>query len=171
MPSVMAAGARPGHTSEPSGSTTTTTSQSTRAWLLLASALAGLWGSACAQADALLLLDVRASGHFSAPIATVSVSALEHPDWPVRSTASDLAPPGLMFGYYAPGGAGPVTISVEALDASACHLGSGTFTFASVAAGGVSPPETLFVAPTAGETCGGDAGAGVDAATASDAGP
>ena len=120
------------------------------------------------EADALVLLDVRGSGMFSPPAATLQLSA---PGWPTRSVAGTLGPEGVRVGYYGPGGSAAVTITVAALDARSCVVGGGSATALTVASGATTAPITLFVRPLAPNSCGSDAGsdASLDAAVDADA--
>jgi hypothetical protein len=151
----------------------------TRARLALgAAALAlGAGGAACKKTgDALVLLDLRASGTFAAPVVSVRLSVPWEADagWPSHVLSSDLGAEGLKFGYYLPGGGGPITIQAEALDAASCVLGSGSLTLPAPPAGGTSQEMTLYVRPLDTQTCvdaglppppDGGADAGADAAS------
>ena len=145
----------------------------TKARLLLAAALTlalalALAGGACKKSpDALLLLEIRASGPFVAPVASVRLSVPDHAGWPVHVVSANLGAGGVKVGYYVPGGAGPVTVRAEALDAHDCLLGEGTLTFPATADGATSQPMTLFARPLPSSTCNGDGG--VDATSGGDA--
>ena len=73
--------------------------------------------------------------------------------WPSHVVSSDLGSEGFKFGYYLPGGGGPVTIQAEALDAASCILGSGSLTLSAPPVGGTSPEMALFVRPLAAQMC------------------
>lgn len=134
--------------------------------VLAAVALAlGSGFSACTKHDGLILLDLRSSGPYGAPVAHIRMSAK---GWPTRSVTGTLSPAGFRVGYYGPADGGPVTVTVEALDGVDCVLGAGSATVASLASGATSDPLTVFVRPQAGNGCavvdaGSDAGGGQDA--------
>jgi hypothetical protein len=119
-----------------------------RALALLAIA-AGL--AACRpEGDALVLLDVRGSGVFAPPVTTLQLSA---PGWPTRSIASTLGSDGVRVGYYGPGRGDAVTVTIAALDAQLCVVGSGRAAASRVIAGQATNPVTLFIRPLAPNTC------------------
>jgi hypothetical protein len=127
----------------------------TRAIALLAATLA-LGAGACKKTgDALILLDLRASGTFPAPVASVRLSVPWQADagWPSHVVATDLGPAGFKFGYYLPGGGSPITVQAEALDDASCILGSGSLTLPAPPAGGTSAEMTLYLRPLADSMC------------------
>jgi len=138
------------------------TSRSLR-WLVLAALALG--AAACQKADRLLLLDVRASGELPTTVSALRFSAM---GWKTRSVAGVLGPGGLLFGYYGPSGSGPVTVTVEAIDARSCVLGTGSATVQDTSSGQTAPATVVYVRPLAEATCV-RPDAGVDAGVASDA--
>jgi hypothetical protein len=139
----------------------TATSRSPR-WLVLAALALG--AGACHKADRLLLLDVRASGELPTTVSALRFSAM---DWRTRSVAGVLGPGGLLFGYYGPSGSGPVTVTVEAIDARSCVLGTGSATVLDTASGQTAPATVVYVRPQPGTNCMlPDAGFGSDAGDA-----
>ena len=136
----------------------------TRALALLA--VVAAIGACKPEADALVLLDVRGSGMFAPPATTLQLSA---PGWPTRSVTGTLGPDGVRVGYYGPGSSAAVTITVAALDARACVVGSGSATALMVAPGATTAPITLFVRPLSSNTCGSDAGSDATLDAAADA--
>jgi hypothetical protein len=125
----------------------TATSRSLR-WLVLAALALG--AGACHKADRLLLLDVRASGELPT---TVSALRFSTTGWPTRSVAGVLGPGGLLFGYYGPSGGGPVTVTVEAIDARSCVLGTGSATVLDTSSGQTAPATVVYVRPLPDATC------------------
>jgi hypothetical protein len=143
---------------------TSATSRSLR-WLVLAALVLG--AGACQKADRLLLLDVRASGELPTTVSGLRFSAM---GWPTRSVAGVLGPGGLLFGYYGPSGSSPVTVTVEAIDARSCVLGTGSATVLDTSSGQTAPAGVVYVRPLADTTCMlPDAGFVRDASDASDA--
>lgn len=122
---------------------------------VLAAALA-IAAHGCSRNDSLVLIDLRASGPFGAPVASVRLKAS---GWPTRVVIGDIGPDGLRVGYYGPASGGAVTVTAEALDDAACVLGSGSGTVAKLASGATSDPVTVFVRPTRANGCLPDAGA------------
>jgi hypothetical protein len=122
---------------------------------LVAAALATGAAGCKKSGDALILLDLRASGAFPAPVTSVRLSVPWQADagWPSHLIDTDLGPEGFKFGYYLPGGGNPITIQAEALDAASCVLGSGSLTLPAPPAGGTSQELTLFVRPLADSLC------------------
>jgi hypothetical protein len=146
-------------------SAATTTSRSLR-WLVLAALALG--AGACQKADRLLLLDVRASGELPTTVSALRFSAM---GWKTRTVAGVLGPGGLLFGYYGPSGSGPVTVTVEAIDARSCVLGTGSSTVLDTSSGQTAPATVVYVRPLADANCMlPDAGFGSDASDASDGG-
>ena len=133
-------------TSKP-GSKSSSSAGSLR-WLALAALVLG--ASACHQAERLLLLDVRASGDLPTTVSAVRFSAM---GWPTRSVAGVLGPAGLLFGYYGPSGSGPVTVTVEAIDATNCILGTGSVTVLDTSSGQTAPRTVVYVRPLPDATC------------------
>ena len=145
----------------------TATSRSLR-WLLLAALAVG--AGACHKADRLLLLDVRASGELPTTVSALRFSAT---GWKTRSVAGVLGPGGLLFGYYGPSGSGPVTVTVEAIDARSCVLGTGSATVLDTSSGQTAPATVVYVRPLPEATCvlpdaGFDSGASDDAEAGAD---
>ena len=136
-------------------------------WLLLAALV--LAAGACHKAERLLLLDVRASGELPTTVSALRFSAM---GWPTRSVAGVLGPGGLLFGYYGPSGSGPVTVTVEAIDARSCVLGTGSATVLDTSSGQTAPATVVYVRPLPETTCMlPDAGFDSGASDAADAGP
>jgi hypothetical protein len=127
----------------------------TRGWLVVVVGAALAIGACRKTTDSLLLLDVRASGALSEPVASLRFSVPDRAGvgWPVRTVPGDLGSGGVKFGYYIPGGAGPVTVLAEALDDGGCVLGNGTATVQATPPGGTSLPTTLFVRPISSTAC------------------
>jgi hypothetical protein len=139
-------------------------------WLVLA--VLALGAGACQKADRLLLLDVRASGDLPTTVSALRFSAM---DWKTRSVAGVLGPGGLLFGYYGPSGSGPVTVTVEAIDARGCVLGSGSATVLDTSSGQTAPATVVYVRPLPDTMCmlpdaGFDTGAASDAEAGTDGG-
>ena len=139
-------------------------------WLLLAALV--LAAGACHKAERLLLLDVRASGELPTTVSALRFSAM---GWKTRSVAGVLGPGGLLFGYYGPSGSGPVTVTVEAIDARSCVLGTGTATVVDTSSGQTAPATVIYVRPLPDATCvlsdaRSDAGAASDAEAGTDGG-
>jgi hypothetical protein len=83
---------------------------------LLAAIPLALGAGACKKSpDALVLLDVRGSGSFAAPVVSVRFSVPGQTDagWPTHVVSSDLGSEGLQFGYYLPGGSGTITVQAD----------------------------------------------------------
>jgi len=136
-------------------------------WLLLAALV--LAAGACHKAERLLLLDVRASGELPTTVSALRFSAM---GWPTRSVAGVLGPGGLLFGYYGPSGSGPVTVTVEAIDARSCVLGTGSATVLDTSSGQTAPATVVYVRPLPETTCMlPDAGFDSGASDVADAGP
>jgi hypothetical protein len=136
-------------------------------WVVAVCAAVGL--GSCSKNDSLVLLDLRTSGPLGAPVARLRLSAK---GWPTRTLSGDIGPAGFQVGYYGPGNGGAVSVTVEALDAVDCVLGSGSGTVARLAAGATSDPTPVFVRPLPANDCvpdagttddGGDDGGGEDA--------
>ena len=128
----------------------------TRVGVVLLAAGLAVGASACKKTgDALILLDLRASGTFPALVTSVRLSVPWQADggWPSHVVDTDLGPAGFKFGYYLPGGGSPITIQAEALDASSCVLGSGSLTLPAPPAGGTSTEMTLYLRPSADSMC------------------
>jgi hypothetical protein len=119
-------------------------------------ALCGAVGlGSCSKNDSLVLLDLRTSGPLGAPIARLRLSAK---GWPTRSITGDVGPAGFQVGYYGPGNGGAVSVTVEALDAVDCVLGSGAGTVAKLAAGAISDQTLVYIRPLPANGCVPDAG-------------
>ncbi|HEY7371534.1 MAG TPA: hypothetical protein VIF57_05095 [Polyangia bacterium] len=123
--------------------------------LCVGAACAAVGLGSCTKNDSLVLLDLRTSGPLGAPIAGVRLSAK---GWPTRTVGGDIGLAGLQVGYYGPGNGGAVSVTVEALDAVDCVLGSGTGTVAKLAAGATSDPTLVFIRPLPANGCVPDAG-------------
>jgi hypothetical protein len=123
--------------------------------------LAGALASACTKHDALILLELRASGPLGAPIARIRLSAF---GWPTRSIAGAVGAQGFRVGYYGPGDGNAVTVTAEALDDTDCVRGRGSAGVAALAEGATSAETRLFIRPTPESGCAVlDAGGGGDA--------
>jgi hypothetical protein len=137
-------------------------------WLALIALLLGV--GACQKAERLLLLDVQASGQLPTTVSALRFSAM---DWQTRAVAGVLGPAGLKFGYYGPSGSGPVTVTVEAIDARNCVLGTGSATVPDTSSGQTATPTVVYVRPLESTMCmfrdAGLAEAAADAAAAADA--
>jgi hypothetical protein len=121
--------------------------------LLSAVAVAAVLGSTfsgCTKHDGLILLDLRSSGPYAAPVVHIRMSAK---GWTTRTVSGSIGPEGFLVGYYGPAKGGPVTAMVEALDGDDCVLGRGSGTVAALASGATSDPITVFVRPVAGNGC------------------
>jgi len=119
-------------------------------------ALCGAVGlGCCSKNDSLVLLDLRTSGPLGAPIARLRLSAK---GWPTRVVSGGIGLEGFQVGYYGPGNGGAVSVTVEALDAVDCVLGSGAGTVAKLAAGAISAPTLVYIRPLPANGCVPDAG-------------
>jgi hypothetical protein len=124
------------------GSTTTRAPRSFP-WLALVALLLG--AAACQKkAERLLLLDVRVASQLPSTVSAIRFSAM---GWPTRSVAGVISPAGLKFGYYGPSGSGPVTVTVQAIDARNCVLGTGSATVLDTLSGQTSPVTVVYVSP------------------------
>jgi hypothetical protein len=141
------------------------TSRSLR-WLVLAALALG--AGACQKAERLLLLDVRSSGELPTTVSALRFSAM---GWKTRSVAGVLGPGGVLFGYYGPSGSGPVTVTVEAIDARSCVVGTGSATVQDTSSGQTAPATVIYVRPLPDAMCVlPDAGSGSDVSNVDDGG-
>lgn len=127
-----------------------TSTRAPRSLLWLAPVALLLAAGACKKAERLLLLDVRASGQLPTTVSAIRFSAM---DWQTRSVAGVLGPTGLRFGYYGPSGSGPVTVTVEAIDARNCVLGTGSATVLDTSSGQTAPATVVYVSPLESTMC------------------
>ena len=84
---------------------------------------------------------------------TVSALRFSATGWKTRSVAGVLGPGGLLFGYYGPSGSGPVTVTVEAIDARSCVVGTGSATVQDTSSGQTAPATVIYVRPLPDAMC------------------